>query len=312
MGIVPPYQDILLLRKDLNSPHVYDVNLANLDEVKRFDSLECHLVLYPYSRKINSSHIFINPFEEYIKDIYSNQRSAYTRINPLSGHLFGFFLGVVILITFWIWKPSELASIESIVAVFGAYIIGKDIWKDLEEILEKLTKTWRLRYRKNSYLYQQEKASTLTNYTYFAKEQRYEMRSLLPEKIDFIELSNSQTVRMFFNLTVFAKRLEKRAHILSVHVDRELRDEFKTLGALFGAKVSFNRSLFGCTKSHEYFQSLNRGFKGCLDSKGQWRDGSLYYRISYSWGRLKYTCRGEIIQHDSLIRDDVNKNQEET
>ena len=97
-----PAQDIVRLRKNQTMPDIYDVEIEGIDHLKRYHSIECHIVLYPYSRKISSENISFYPFEEYVKDVLSQQRSAYALQQNRFNEVFGLLLGLAIALAFWI------------------------------------------------------------------------------------------------------------------------------------------------------------------------------------------------------------------
>jgi hypothetical protein len=142
-----PYEHIITLTKNTRMDYVYDVELKNHRNLLRYSSMECHFVLYPYSRNMTSDHITFCPFEEYVKDIQSNQRSAYQEITSQFNKLFGLFLGVLIIVLFYFFHPGSLLSVESLLSLFGAYFIGKELWADIENILSNASSTWRIRYQ---------------------------------------------------------------------------------------------------------------------------------------------------------------------
>ncbi|MEW6234579.1 MAG: hypothetical protein AB1656_04270, partial [Candidatus Omnitrophota bacterium] len=280
---------------------VYDVEIDHLDWLAKFHSFECHIILYPYSRKISSKDFSFTPFEEYVKDIASHQRSAYTRIDDHFNNIFGLGLGLVITFLFLIFNKEDLFAIESIVSVICAYMIGKDLWSDIEKFLIDLSKDWRLRYCENYYLYQLEKNTTLTQYSYHAKKQRYGIAPLLPEKMDYIEQSNSQTVRMHFDRSGLPTLDSDSAHIMTINVNPNIQEELTKSGFLFGVKLSFNKKFLGWVRSYEIFQSLDKNSKGCMNDKGQWIDGSIFYRKTMSLGRLKFFWKKGLIPGQELI-----------
>ncbi len=131
---------MILFHKEKYNKNIYDLELENPSNFSHFDSLEVHVILYPYSREINSRHILFNPFEEYAKDVVSGNHSAYSLIEKTFSKYFGILLGSFIAIVFAYFKPEDLFSVESIVGIFAAYSIGKEIWGDLEKALYKFTK----------------------------------------------------------------------------------------------------------------------------------------------------------------------------
>jgi hypothetical protein len=296
-----PYSDIIWLHKNEDIPNIYDVEMKQIEHLQRYDSIECHLVLYPYSRKVCSEHIKFYPFEEYVKDILTQQKSAYVKLCSQFNELFGLFLGLIITLIFMKFKPTEFFSVEAIVSVLGAYFVGKELWDDLENILINISKTWKIRYLENYYAYRLGKHTTLTNYSRFAKTQRYGKVPLLPEKIDFIEQSNSQTIRMYFDMNELQAFRDSSGHVLSIHIDPSVLQDFEQEGFMFGVKLSFNKHLFGIMKSLELFQSLHKQAKGCLDEKGEWIEGGIFYRKTLTYGRMKLFLKSGLIHHKTII-----------
>ncbi len=267
---------------------IYDIELDRLETLEGYDSLDCHLVIYPYSRRVNSHHLRLMPFEEYVSDIISRQRSVYIRAEERGKYLFGALLALALVAVFVEFRPVELLSLEAIVSVFGVYMVGKEIWDDIELGLQHLSGRWRLRYVENYYPYQLAGRTTLARYSEMAKEQRYGRRSLLPDRIDFIQQSNSQTVRLRFESGSLRSLDGQSAHIASLHVDRTAAAEFRRAGHLFGAKLSLNRRRLRLERSLELFQSLDRGRPGCLDDRGRWHDGAVFWRRTWRLGKLKF------------------------
>ncbi|MCX8000544.1 MAG: hypothetical protein N3A69_16595, partial [Leptospiraceae bacterium] len=252
-----------------------DIQVKNPKQFHNYDTLECHIILYPYSRNINSEHILFNPFEEYVKDVHSGAHSAYSIIEASFSKYFGIFLGFLISLVFYIFKPDDLFSVESVVSIFVAYTIGKEIWSDLERALYALTKSWKFRYQEDYYKYKLEKTTTLTTYSHLAKLTRYGKKSPLPEKMHFLQLSNSQTVRLFFEMKSL-RQIEEEIHLLSVIIDKKVVKEFWSSGYLLGIKLSLSKKKFFMTKSYEFFQSIHLDEFGCLNEKEEWiKDATL-------------------------------------
>ena len=299
------HKNFIKLRKNTDIPNIYDVELLHLDALDSYDSMECHFVIYPYSRKVCSNNIRFHPFEEYVKDILTQQKSAYVSSKSQFNKLFGILLGLLITIVFFRWKPSDLFSVESIVSVFGAYFVGKEIWDDIERNLVNVSRTWKIRYQEEYYAYQLEKHTTLTLYSRFAKKHRYGKTPLLPGKMDFIEQSNSQTLRMAFDAKDFrdfsACNGTCVGHLFSIHLDPELVDVFDQEGFLFGVKLSLNKQILGFTHRLELFQSLDHGMKGALDEKGHWNKEAIFFRKTLTFGRLKGFLKSGIIEQQTIV-----------
>ncbi len=281
-------EGILSIKRNKKIKNIFDVELNNLSLLRGYDSIECHLVLYPFNRNISAQDISFSPFEEYVKDILSHNRSAYSQIHAIMKYLFGLFLGGVITLIFFKLKPDDLFSVESIVSIFGAYMLGKDLWDDIERFFINLTKKWRLRYQENYYRYQIVRGTTLTLYSQFAKKHRYGKSALLPEQMDFIQQSNSQTIRLKFHKSDIQAITEDNAHILSLMIDAKCLSPFLKDGFLLGAKFSLNKGFLGFSRGKEYFQSLTSGELGCLDMKGEWYRQAVFCKKTISWGRIRF------------------------
>jgi hypothetical protein len=195
----------------------------------------------------------------------------------------------------------ELFTVESIVSVIGAYFVGKELWDDIENLMMHISKDWRVRYLDRYYYYRLEKNTTLSLYSQLAKKRRYGQAVVLPELMDFIQKSNSQTIRMYFHMKDLKKFEEKSAHILSIRMNSELLGEFEQEGYMFGVKLSFNKRFLGGVRSLEFFQSMDKDLKGCLDAAGEWVNEGIFYRKTFSLGRLKYFKSTGLLNKESLL-----------
>lgn len=285
-----PFQELVHIQKNPQFPHIYDVEMKDIARLQLYDSVECHIVLYPYSRQVSSDHITFFPFEEYAKDVSSHQRSVYVQIERRFNETFGLLLGLAIALIFWMFKPADLLSVESIVSIFGAYTIGKELWDDIERWLIGLSGQWKLRYRDTYYQYELARHTTLTLYSCFARQQRHGKPSLLPERMDFIKQSNSQTVRLFFDRRSLQLFTEPSAHLFSIHIAPSLLHEFEESGFLFGIKMSLGQKLLGITRDIDLFQSISQGTPGCIGEKGEWVTDAIFYRHVWALGRLRYAA----------------------
>lgn len=290
------------LHRHADLPGVYDVNLQRLDKVAGYDFLECHLVLYPYSRQLNSDLISVLPFEEYVRDILAQQRSAYKSIGQRGKNLFGITLGGFLLLLFALFQPVELYSIESIVTIIGAYAIGKELWGDLENWLVNATASSRLRFQPVYYSYQLERNTTITKYFFLARTNRYGYPMPLPYKMDFIQQSNSQTVRMLFRIADLPLREDGAMHLLSLHLPPGLAGEFEEKGFLFGVKWGLGKKYGPLQRVDEVFQSFNGQSLGCLDAGNQWLEDKAFLRKTIALGRLKWYRKNQLLDAVELIK----------
>ena len=59
MASLSPIPEGILIRLAKNEamPTIYDVEMEGIGQLQRYDRVECHTVLYPYSRKVSADHI---------------------------------------------------------------------------------------------------------------------------------------------------------------------------------------------------------------------------------------------------------------
>lgn len=300
------YNHLVHVIQNKEIPGLFDVELNGINRLRDFHSFEFHFVLYPFSRNINADHFVFNPFEEYVNDIQLNQKSAYSLIKTGFDKLFGVFLGFLLFIIFYIFKPSDLFSVQSVVSVIGAYAIGKEIWDDIEDAMIRLSEPWKIRYMALYYRFRLESNSTQSQYTQFAKKHRYGKSAILPEKMDFIQLSNSQTLRLYFLVKNLLNIDDTSSHVLSFRLDPQIIDDFLKEGYGLGIKLSFNKRFFKLNRCFELFQSFVDDSVGCLDKKGQWLKDTLFYRRTFNLGRIKYFVKQGFLKTQSLLSMDVN------
>ncbi len=97
---ITPQGTLIRLAKNQAMPTIYDVEMEGIDQLQQYDRVECHTVLYPYSRQVSSEDISFYPFEEYVSDLASHQRSAYAEIHSPSAQICGLLLGGIIALVF--------------------------------------------------------------------------------------------------------------------------------------------------------------------------------------------------------------------
>ncbi|MBK8471581.1 MAG: hypothetical protein IPL33_04930 [Sphingobacteriales bacterium] len=295
-------QQLIVWRRNPNATHIYDVILNDLSAFKHsYDRLECHVVIYPYSRQITANQFHIYPYEEYIKDISTGRKSAYQRIDEQTNRAFGIALGVLIVAIVAYWQPSNIFSVDSLVSVFGAYVLGKELWRDIERWLVQLTQRRQWRFQELYYRYALDQYTTLTNYAYLAKRRRYGREQVLPERMDMIEHSNSQTVRLCFDLHRWAELADNNVHLFSVHFDETHAAQHATEGGMLGLKLSFNRRRWSHTACFELFQSADGQEMGCLDEQGKWHTRRVFYRHTHLWGRWKWFARSGVSTKEAIL-----------
>jgi hypothetical protein len=289
------------LKKIAGLGHIWDVELDGLDGLRGADSLDCHVVFYPYSRQVCSDDYTFHPFEEYVKDMQVHGRSAYTPIAGRFNHLFGLLLALLILLVFALLNPDDLLSVQSVVSVLGAYAIGKEFGADAERLLIASTRSLRLQYGEPYYRYRHERHTTLALYQAFSKRVRYGKETLLPSRMDFIQESNSETLRLRFEAADLAAPQGPSAHLFSIHAHAGKGGELEGEGFMFGVKLSVNRRTLGVERCEERYQSLHRGERGCLDAAGRWVPGGALHRTVLHCGGLRLLVASRMAQGEAFV-----------
>lgn len=281
-------------------PNIIDIEMENIDLLRKYDAIECHIVAYPYHREVSADDIEIHPFEEYVEDILVNHKSAYEAITQGGAKRFGFLLGMITTLVAFLFRKEGFLSAEVIASIIGAYIAGKELWADVESYLIRFSKDRKLRYFEGYYTYTLEKNTTLTQYSAFAKQQRYKKDNLLASQMDFIEQSNSKTVRLYYEKESLAKT-QASAHITSIHLNPDIIEKWESGGYLIGVKLSLNQKKWGIWYNHELFQSLTINGIGCLDTQSKWHENAISFRKVSIWGKWKYFKQSGVRPNQQLI-----------
>lgn len=306
-GTAFPWEGLVRIRRDRERPRAIEVELARRDAFADLRELECHLVLYPYSHDVTSDDYVFLPFEEYVSDIATGRRSAYRVESGADAHLFGLALGVILAIVATVFSPrASLLTIEALLSLLGAYFVGKDLWGDVEGVLTRLTARTRLRFVERTFRYELERDTTLTRYSEMARRQRYGVPVALPERLDFMAKSNSQTVRMGLSRRRLLATEGEWAHVLTVEIEEASLAAFEAAGYLFGVKISLNRRLAAVgTRSLELFQSIHGGEVGCVDAGGAWRAGAVFFRETARVGRVKWFRTQGVFEGKRLLAPEL-------
>lgn len=298
--------NLIQIRQNPEFDSIFDVELNHLNALREYDSVEVHLVLYPFSRQVLAENYRFTPFQDYANDISTRRRSLYSPMPRPANSLFGIFLGILIILVFWFIKPAEIASLQSFVAILGAYFIGKDLWQDIESLLVNVSKNWRLRYQTGYYAYQVEKNTTLTNYSALARVKRYGRATIVPGQMEFITNANSKTVRLRFSRSELSAHAGDSAHILGIRLDPAIADDFIQAGYMLSVKLAFNERALLLRRAHEYFQSLNEGQIGCLNFGNEWTPDAALARQALYCGNLRYLESQRIVPAVGLVSNSAS------
>lgn len=299
-----PVKTFLDLSQNEKYPHIIDVSMLLDKDVRNFEHLHCHLVVYPFGRKINSDHIAMHPFSEYSEDIANQRSSVYSEIHNSAPQFFGLFLVFIAAIAvgiFMYYYGGDSLKLEALIALFGVYMIGKDFWGDIESSLQHLTKNWSLKYQDPYYAYELEKNTTLMRYSNLAKKERYGYSTVLPERMDYLIASNSSTVRLLFDVEdLIAENLEK-AHLLSIRIMPEMLEDFSKYSYMIGIKLALSKTCLGIEHGYEMFQSVKYREAGSLDDNNQWIPNTVVARKFWRIGKLIHRSKAMIITDRKMI-----------
>lgn len=296
-----PISKAVTITKNPDHAALWDFDLHNIKAMQRFREVELSVMVYPYSRQITARHVAFTPFEEYVKDITDEQPSAYTRIIDGWANVFGLVLGSSIFLLFYFFKISELLSIESIVSIFGAYLIGKELWDDLENLLIRLTHGKRLRYERSEFSYQRDTYTVLSLYQGAARRHRYGSSTLTPDKMHFVQQSNSQMLRMLFTRKDLKTAGSDSAHLFSMRIPPKFEQAFVSEGAMTTVRLAFVRKFLWWGRSHEFFQSIDGSAVGALDADGTWHSDVVLTRVIHRTGRWRRYGRYSVAGNMRLL-----------
>ena len=283
------------------SPTRVQVQLNHLSSLRKFDAVECQMVFYPYSDTITSKDYTLLPFEEYVKDLTQHNRSAYACVKSSAKEVFGVLLGVLVFLVVLRYTHSDVVTMESLIGIFISYFIGKDLWDDIEEILQDLTRSSRLQYRERDYHYQIDRGSTIHMFNRFASRKRHGQNLLYPSELDVVMRSQSGTVRMRFMPEDFPTKDGESAHLLTVSLDPRKAADLRSRGYLMGLKATFCRRVLFITHNTDFYQSLDEGKKGCMGDAGEWLPGKAFMRTHLALGRLRLILKTGYLENASMF-----------
>jgi hypothetical protein len=252
------------LQTQINRNEGIRVFLINTKKLKHLNSVEVSIMLYPYSKILNSNSFKILPFEEYIDDLNKSKRSSYKIIDDFTDKLFGMILGILIFLIFLIIDPNQLLSIESVISIFGAYTVGKEIWIDLEEFLINRTLNSALTFKKKKYFYSKVHFGTIENFWELARRIKHSGKTLLPTKVDFIEQSNSKNIQMFFSMKDLKSVNSESALIANFSFEEVFYKHLNKDSYMMTFEFIKNRKFMGISFSKEYFWAKSRGENGII------------------------------------------------
>jgi hypothetical protein len=276
----------ITLQQSSTNPHHFDLYLSQLETLAEFDRVECAVFVYPQSRQLDADSFHLLPFEEYVDDVTEGQRSSYRVAQDITDKLFGSSLAVSILALFWLFNGRLDLSLEAIVAVFGAYAIGKELWQDIDHALSEASSAWPLRWHEFEYYYQREHFGTMQRFSQLGRMRKYGEFSALPSKLDFITHSNSKTVEMLFQPNDLTQVSTDRVRILTLEVEQSALSAFTKENFLLTVKLSCSKQYLKLWRTTELYQAVLKGQVGAVDQQNIWQKGVVLERNSWRVGKL--------------------------
>lgn len=281
--------------------NIIDVDMTWDKGLSKYSNVELHLFILPYSRAITTKDISFFPFHDYQNISNDNDSSVYSEIGEASNKFFGVFLALIITLVFYKFKPTELLSVQSIIAIFGSYTLGKDFWKDIDEFLVRLTGRLKLRYIPQQYELKLNNGTTLYNITKVAEENRYGIPSIYPNKLTYQKLGNTITTKMFFRKNNYKNYLKETTHVMSMRINPDITDELIKQGFIINTKFSVNKKFLFFSYDKEFFQSINKTKTGYFDKDNNWVDKVALRRQTLNIGRFKFYFKDKMVNNIELI-----------
>jgi len=297
---------VLQIRPNAEHSEILDVLLV-APATPSSEALELSLLFYPYARTLDASAFSLSPFEEYARDVGQGRRSLYAALGTIGDNVFGVLLGAAIALVFVVWKPTDIASVQSVVSIFAAYAIGKEIWNDVDRALVGATAGRRLRWVDQEYFFVREHFSTMQRMWQRARVHKYQQAHVLPTRFDFVTQSSSKLVELCLTAQDLAHRDGEGAavgasHLASIQIKPEHLAELHAGGFMIGVKIAVVQKIAGLVWARdEYFQSLDRGELGALDDAGVWHAGAALKRRTLQIGRVKWYRAREMASGMGLI-----------
>jgi hypothetical protein len=279
----------------------YAVELKNAKELKHFSEVDIDITVYPYSKLIFSQNFNFSPLNDYWEDINDGQKSVYRKIIPSGSKLFGLGLGALITTFFYIFRPNQLSSIDGIVSLVGIYLVGKEMWTDLNNFLERTSQKYFIRWYPQMYSLEIVTDTTLSNYVRRAREKRFENGLILPAQFDLIKQSNAQTIRLKYQVDSLNKSNLDFNRIALLEIEDNIAKHFNIANSQIGLKITLTKRLLGLSLSNEFFQALDSGKSGSLNKKNKWTEDTVLHRKTFSLGRIKVYWITKQVNQDNLI-----------
>lgn len=285
----------IALKPDKSDPTSFDLLL---EHKAKSSNKDIHLTafVYPFNKDISSDDYQIVPFEEYSDDVSKGKKSSYKPVPQFRGELFGLFLGALIALIFALINARELFTVESTVSIIGTYLVGKELWNDLDNFLSNLTANWRVKWYDEDYPLQRENFGTIQKFYDTAREERYQQLTIYPRMLDFTTHSNSKTIDAYYPKADLSNKATGNPRICSIKFNtKKLKYNF-----MLGIKIRLTTKILFLNINDEYFQASKGKEIGTLDSGGTWKKALLHKR-TVNIDRLKIYMTERLIKGTNIL-----------
>ena len=265
----------------------YNLDLKVKPEFKKYSQIDLDITIYPYSKELDSKDIKISPLTDYWEDLGDGQKSIYRTIQPIGNKIFALILGLSITLVLAFFRPDQLTSGEVIVSLVGVYLVGKELWSDLNNFLERVSQKYFIRWYPQIYSLELITDTTLSNYTQKAREKRFNNNLILPSKFDLIKQSNSQTIRLDYRSKSLFDSSSPTVRLGLIEIENNKEKYFKINNSQIGIKLSLTKTFLGVSWTQEFFQALDSSSSGSLNNKNKWLENTALHRKTITIGRIK-------------------------
>lgn len=291
-----------IFRPNQEIPGLFDIDIENSNELNNYSQIEVTLFIYPYSKQITSDDLTFLPFEEYIDDVRKGEKSTYRKEHSFADTFVGLTLGLIIAFVFLLVKPEEFISIESIVAIIGAYALGKEMWDDFDIFLSSISHGNRIRWIWHHYRYIRQEYGIIRSFWETARYYRNKIPSALPTYVDYIKHSNSKTIFQLYTQDDLSKICDEqnRIRVVSFKIRQKKLKALVEKGFMLGAKLTLTHKVLGIDFNTEYYQAYSNSLVGIIIPKTQkhfnepelpsdtkWLSGKIIRRQTLKVGKIK-------------------------
>ncbi|HYD35720.1 MAG TPA: hypothetical protein VD999_06645 [Vitreimonas sp.] len=278
----------------------YRLFLNSALELKQYSAIEMTMTVYPLSSKMGAQDFEIDPFEDYVAELSAGRRSTYQKLDHYADKVFSLILALMIASVFWWFYPGGLNSVEAVVGILGAYALGKEFWRDLDQILIALTHNWWVQWTESDYFYTRQNFGMIQRFWQLARHHRYGAFITLPQKMDYVTHSNSKTIDLAYWHRDLVHLNTPRVQLANIHFRQPAAPaDHKQL--LIAVKFSLIKKSLFFSKTIEMYQALDSSQLGSVNHNHLWQPAALLLRQKWSVGRLAHFSKVTTITDASLL-----------